>query len=429
MSFVLVTNDDGIDSPALMPLVRAVAALAPVRTVVPDRERSWVSKAITRHGEVRVERRTVDGFDLHAASGYPADCTQLGVHGLFPDRPRLVVSGINVGYNHGLAFLLGSGTVGAAAEGWIAGLPALAFSVGTTADWEHFKAYAWSGDSQPMWENAAAVAAEVVAVVLADGLPPGVDLISVNMPAEVTPATPRRITELARVGYDRLFRRSGGDSFVHDFGGSFRHESGLEGTDVEAARAGEVSITAIRLPRAAQLPPALGSRLVGGGDELVIRRVAPEEHATLGDLVVAAYGSIDPAYRPSPGYAEVLRDVAAWVEHGEVLVAIRRGRLAGGVAYVPGPGTPLSEFPDLDAAGIRFLAVAPSEQGRGVGRALAAACVERARAAGKKRVVLHSTEYMTVAHRLYESMGFRRTPARDWEPRPELRLIGYELEL
>jgi 5'-nucleotidase len=71
---------------------------------------------------------------VFAVGGFPADCTNLGVHSLFDTPPELVVSGVNIGLNVGLGFFLSSGTVGAAMEGWIAGIPAIALSVGRVGE-------------------------------------------------------------------------------------------------------------------------------------------------------------------------------------------------------------------------------------------------------------------------------------------------------
>lgn len=263
---ILVTNDDGAASPALVPLARALAAVDEVRVVVPDRERSWIGKAITRHDPLAVDTVVRAGIEIHAVSGYPADCVQLGVHSLFPQRPRLVVSGVNVGYNHGLAFLLSSGTVGAAVEGWIAGLPALAFSVGALGPgpYREWAAWAWSEDSAAMWERAAAVAADITATVLAAGMPAQADVLTVNMPDTVDGAMPRRVTGLAKVGYDRLFSRSPDGTYAHDFGGGFRFDGHLAGTDVEAAADGVVAITPIRLPDSSEVSPEERSRFEDG---------------------------------------------------------------------------------------------------------------------------------------------------------------------
>ena len=70
---MLLTNDDGVDSPALAPLIRALEAIAPLRTVVPQAERSWISKAISRWDEIRLERVTRDGCEIFAIDGFPAD--------------------------------------------------------------------------------------------------------------------------------------------------------------------------------------------------------------------------------------------------------------------------------------------------------------------------------------------------------------------
>ena len=152
---VLLTNDDGIDSPALMVFAAALDQVAEVTVVVPNGERSWVGKAITRHDPLSIEQVTRNGRVVYAVDGYPADCTQLGVD-LYGDAPPdLVVSGINVGYNHGEAFLLSSGTVGAAIEAAIREVPALAISAGTTSHWPTWHTMAWSAESAPMWQRLA----------------------------------------------------------------------------------------------------------------------------------------------------------------------------------------------------------------------------------------------------------------------------------
>jgi ribosomal protein S18 acetylase RimI-like enzyme len=161
-----------------------------------------------------------------------------------------------------------------------------------------------------------------------------------------------------------------------------------------------------------------------------IRPVRPGEHRALGDLIVAAYAAIDPAVVDEDGYAGELRDVAGRAADAEVLVAIDDGgTVLGGVTYVPGPDSPWAEFSEPDGAGIRMLAVAPEAQGRGIGEALSRACVDRARATGRGQIVLHSTERMTTAHRIYERLGFARDASLDWEPLPGFWLRGFRLRL
>src|ERR671918_190025 len=116
-------------------------------------------------------------------------------------------------------------------------------------------------------------------------------------------------------------------------------------------------------------------------------------------------------------------------EHKALVAVDDAGAVLGGVTYVPGPDSPCAEFTEPDGAGIRMLAVAPEAQGRGVGEALSRACLERARVAGKGQILLHSTDRMAVAHRLYERLGFVRGPAPDWEPLPGVWLPGLPLRL
>ena len=156
----------------------------------------------------------------------------------------------------------------------------------------------------------------------------------------------------------------------------------------------------------------------------------PGEHRALGDLTVAAYAAIDPAVVDEDEYAGELRDVAGRAADAEVLVAIDDGgTVLGGVTYVPGPDSPWAEFSEPDGAGIRMLAVAPEAQGRGIGEALSRACVDRARATGRGQIVLHSTDRMTTAHRIYEHLGFARDASLDWEPLPGFWLRGFRLQL
>ena len=162
-----------------------------------------------------------------------------------------------------------------------------------------------------------------------------------------------------------------------------------------------------------------------------IRHARPAEYAALGELTVAAYASVDPSTLEG-AYAEELRDVAGRAAGADVLVAVEGdddGPILGGVTYVPDPSSPSAEFAEPDAASIRMLAVATEARGRGAGEALASACIERARAAGRGQIVLHSTDRMTVAHRLYGRLGFVRDPSLDWEPVPDLSLRGFRLRL
>ena len=159
-----------------------------------------------------------------------------------------------------------------------------------------------------------------------------------------------------------------------------------------------------------------------------VRDVEPEEYGPLASLTLDAYRSLlGPDIDTE--YAAELADVATRAQQAETLVAVDGdGQLLGGVTYVPGPG-PLAWFDGVDEAGLRMLAVALGAQGRGVGGALVAACVDRALDAGKTRLLLHTSAPMTVARRIYERVGFRRDPARDRVLEDGLELLAYALDL
>jgi len=159
-----------------------------------------------------------------------------------------------------------------------------------------------------------------------------------------------------------------------------------------------------------------------------IHTADPSEYAVLGSLAVRSYQELGGFPRDHP-YFSRLADVAGRAADTDVLVARLDGALAGVVTYVPGPGTSMSEFSDPEAAGMRALAVDPSFQRRGVGRALAAACLDLARAAGKQRVIIHSAQTQRVAQTMYLAMGFRRDAALDWSPEPGVFLSGFVFEL
>ncbi|HEY9374078.1 GNAT family N-acetyltransferase [Streptomyces sp.] len=166
--------------------------------------------------------------------------------------------------------------------------------------------------------------------------------------------------------------------------------------------------------------------------DFVIRAALPEEYELLGEITAQAYladGHLD--FGEDDEYLHVLRDVAGRAAAAEVLVAVdASGTLLGGVTFVPSGG-PWADIARAGEAEFRALAVAHEARGRGVGEALVRACVERARAApGCVRIMLSTQAGMATAHRIYERLGFVRTPERDWKPIPDMDpLLTYGLEL
>ncbi|MFE2533223.1 GNAT family N-acetyltransferase [Streptomyces sp. NPDC059371] len=165
--------------------------------------------------------------------------------------------------------------------------------------------------------------------------------------------------------------------------------------------------------------------------DIVIRPARPEEYPVIGEIAARAYlgdGLLD--FGESDAYLGTLRDVAGRAAVAEVLVAAEGDRVLGSVTFAT-DGSPMADSARDGEAEIRMLAVAREARGRGAGEALVRACVARARALeGCGRLVLSTQRTMRSAHRLYERIGFTRTPDRDWNPLPELddiRLLTYEL--
>jgi ribosomal protein S18 acetylase RimI-like enzyme len=157
-----------------------------------------------------------------------------------------------------------------------------------------------------------------------------------------------------------------------------------------------------------------------------VRAASPTDFPRIAEVTVGAY--VGDGLAPGE-YVPVLADVAARAELAELLVACAEdGAILGSVALVlDGHFGEVTTGPD--EAGFRMLAVDPAARGRGIGERLVLACLERARAAGKRRMVLSTDTRMAAAHRLYERLGFSRLPERDWSPLPGVELLVYARDL
>lgn len=146
---------------------------------------------------------------------------------------------------------------------------------------------------------------------------------------------------------------------------------------------------------------------------LTVRPIRPDEHATVGALLVTAYDAVGPF---SDRYRSFLEDPDQWVDGATAVwvAADEDDRPIGVVAFVlPGDEEFEGGHPQAGDAGFRFLAVAPDAQGRGAGGALVDRCVAEARARSCHRIAIHSMSFMTAAHALYLARGFDRRPDLD----------------
>jgi ribosomal protein S18 acetylase RimI-like enzyme len=157
-----------------------------------------------------------------------------------------------------------------------------------------------------------------------------------------------------------------------------------------------------------------------------VETARPEDFARIAELTVDVYvqgGLASEAYTPQ------LADVAGRAGRSQLLVVRDTdGRVIGSAALVLQGDFGEVTTSDEEAA-FRMLVVDPGARGRGVGELLVTGCLDRARAAGKRRMVLSTDPRMTAAHRLYQRLGFRRLPERDWSPMPGVDLLVYERDL
>ena len=243
MTQILLTNDDGIEAPGLRALLQALRPLGEVMVFAPDHNWSAAGHTKTMHKPLRIDRYSLDCpptddegdvVEAYVTTGAPSDCVALALLGILPQKPDLVISGINQGANlgHDLTY---SGTVAAAMEAVIFGLPAVAVSLDSYSSHD--------------FAIAAQVTAQVVGQVQERGLPAGT-FLNVNVPN-------RAPQEIAGVAITRLGQRVYRDILVerHDPRGRPYYWIGGEppsghlddGTDIWAVANGYVSITPIHL--------------------------------------------------------------------------------------------------------------------------------------------------------------------------------------
>ncbi len=250
MARILLTNDDGIHASGIAALRRALEGLGDVLTIAPAANMSAVARSITIDRPLRPRPASFgDGFPGLALDGTPSDCVRVGLTGVYGPPPDLVVSGVNLGGNMGVDVAY-SGTVAAALEAVVRGLPGLAFSV-------EERAPGWLDEAVPLLRA-------IVVQALEHGLPAATAL-NVNLPDR--PLADIRAPRVTRLGgascHDRLLLAVDGDGHAVVDGDGQQHEVGgaaggvteyavpcdrapaehWAATDFEAVAAGHVSIT------------------------------------------------------------------------------------------------------------------------------------------------------------------------------------------
>ncbi len=230
---ILISNDDGFQAPGIVALYEALKDLGRVDVVAPEHNNSAKSNALTLHSPLYVHQAS-NGFRY--VNGTPADCVHIALTGLLDYKPDLVVSGINNGANMGDDTIY-SGTVGAAMEGYLFGVPAIAFSQ-VDKGWGHIDA-------------AAAKARELVQRMMAQGQIAGAPwLLNVNIPNQpVDQIKPLRVTRLGRRhSAERVITQTSprGET-MYWIGSAGAAKDDSDGTDFHATFEGHLSVTPLHV--------------------------------------------------------------------------------------------------------------------------------------------------------------------------------------
>jgi 5'-nucleotidase len=245
---ILLTNDDGIRSPGLWAAAEALSEIGFVTVAAPQQQSSGMGRSLPSTSDGIIRKETVKVCDkewtVYAVGGSPAQAVLHGIMEIMPQRPDLVVSGINYGENVATGVTI-SGTVGAALEAASHGIPALAMSLET--DREMHQSYSTEID----FSAAAWFTAYFARRSLEKRFPPDVDMIKVDVPSNATNQTPWQITRIAHQRYflavpphRKSWDQAGGMDYVE---GAILNEE-YKGSDVYVLRVQrQVSVTPLSL--------------------------------------------------------------------------------------------------------------------------------------------------------------------------------------
>ncbi len=230
-ALILVSNDDGVYSDGIRILAKVLKGLGKVTIVAPDQERSAASHSLTLHRPLRVKKLEED---IYCVDGTPTDCITIGVNEILPRHPDILVSGINKGANLGDDVHY-SGTVSAALEGGIMGIPSVAISM---MPGEHY-----------YFETAAHFVVRLTRKILKSGLPAGI-ILNVNVPNVP-------VKQIKGYQFTRQGKRDYGDIIAERLdprgkkyywiGGNMMGFKDIKGSDCNAVLEHSISITPIRV--------------------------------------------------------------------------------------------------------------------------------------------------------------------------------------
>lgn len=242
---ILVLNDDGYKSAGIRALIKEFKPGNKLCAVAPESQQSWKGKSISGHSLLKMTSINYHEFEGYYVNGTPADCAQLGMFELFGSgRPDYVVSGVNEGANIGHAHVLSSGTVGAALEAALQGVPAFASSLwGLRVSTPILDSEA--PETVKYYEISAKITRKIVDKVMLAGFPEGVQVVCINVPWGVDENAEIVITKPHGVVYGRLFEPEG-EGYRNTAYGELG-ESDDYATDLHVLSQGKVSVLPISI--------------------------------------------------------------------------------------------------------------------------------------------------------------------------------------
>ena len=229
----LISNDDGITASGILAAKKAVDELCETYVVAPEHQQSGIGHALTLNEPLRINERTLrDGSKGYGVTGTPTDAVTLALFEIMDEKPDIMISGINTGFNLGKAELTTSGTIGAAIEAASFNIPAIAISQEVTRDDIKFD----TGEVEIDFDFAGKMLKKIAKIILKKGLPEGIDLLNVNIPANPINEEFEVVTLGKRMYVPIVEKRLDPREKPYYWIGGDPYESDVPGTDGHALR-------------------------------------------------------------------------------------------------------------------------------------------------------------------------------------------------
>jgi 5'-nucleotidase len=229
----LISNDDGITASGILAAKKAVDELCETYVVAPEHQQSGIGHALTLNEPLRINERTLrDGSKGYGVTGTPTDAVTLALFEIMDEKPDIMISGINTGFNLGKAELTTSGTIGAAIEAASFNIPAIAISQEVTRDDIKFD----TGEVEIDFDFAGKMLKKIAKIILKKGLPEGIDLLNVNIPANPINEEFEVVTLGKRMYVPIIEKRLDPREKPYYWIGGDPYESDVPGTDGHALR-------------------------------------------------------------------------------------------------------------------------------------------------------------------------------------------------